>query len=264
LAALAWLGLRLFEAPLFVATFVAMTAPLVATLVTGIVTGLLPSALRQLVALMGRAYRPTWHSLFGVLLVGVVVAAGVPLSYLLGATAVQGLSFAAWSPMVVLAGVVVTFLPACAEEFGWRGFLLDRLIHLHPATAAAVVGLFWGLWHAPAIAGSGFDYGDARLHRLAGVMAMCLVTVPFSIVLAWLRKQSGSLFAPALAHATFNALVGPLIIAGAHSDSLLAAPMGLLGAVPMALLAAGLVLSGALGDTPAKAGVREIQALAPA
>ena len=137
------------------------------------------------------------------------------------------------------------------------------MVNLRPVTAAALVGLVWGLWHAPAIAGSGFDYGDQGLHRVAGVLAMCLVTVPFSVVLAWLRLRSGSLFAPALAHATFNALAGPLIIAGVKSDSLLVAPMGLLGALPMALLAIALVASGALGEAPATAGIREIWAPEP-
>jgi membrane protease YdiL (CAAX protease family) len=259
LAAVAWIGLRLFDAPQVMATALAMTAPTLATLVAGVSTGLLPTSLRPLLALIGRAYRPSWHALYGVLLISAVVAVGIPLSYALGAAGSGTLTLAAWTPGVIVAGLVITFVPACAEEFGWRGFLLDRLIFLHPATAAALIGLLWGLWHAPAIAGSGFDYG---VHRLAGVIAMCLVTVPFSIVLAWLRRRSGSLFAPALAHATFNALVGPLVIAGTHSNPLLAAPMGLLGALPMAGLAAVIVTTGALGAAPGGAPTREIHKLA--
>ncbi|MEA2645911.1 MAG: hypothetical protein QOE92_994, partial [Chloroflexota bacterium] len=81
---------------------------------------------------------------------------------------------------------------------------------------------------------------------LGGVAAMCLVTAPFSVVLAWLRRTSGSLFAPAVAHATFNALVAPLCLALAASNTLVAAPMGLAMAVPMWALAGYLVATGAL------------------
>ena len=99
-----------------------MTSPLVATLVTGRVTGLLPSAPRPLLALIGRAFRPTWHSLFG----GSPRRGGrcggvAPEFTCRGVASTQAVSFADWSPLVVGLGLVLSFLPACAEEFGWRG-----------------------------------------------------------------------------------------------------------------------------------------------
>ncbi len=46
-------------------------------------------------------------------------------------------------------GIALGFAAALMEEFGWRGFLLPRLLVRHgPARAALLVGVVWGgLWH---------------------------------------------------------------------------------------------------------------------
>ncbi len=72
------------------------------------------------------------------------------------------------------------------EEPGWRGFALPILLaRLHPVVASAILGVVWGLWHAPLflIAGTtqaripfgsfvlwtiGLSYLFARLHALSG------------------------------------------------------------------------------------------------
>lgn len=39
---------------------------------------------------------------------------------------------------------------AIGEEFGWRGYALDKLISLsNPITATVVLGVIWSLWHLP-------------------------------------------------------------------------------------------------------------------
>ena len=175
LAATAWIGMARIHGPLLLATILAMTAPLVAAAIAGAATGFLPREPAHMLALVRRAYRPSTRGLAGATLVTVTVVVGVVLTYAVGAEGPGAPRLGGWSPALLAAGLVISFLPACAEEFGWRGFLLDRLHGLHPATAAAVVGLVWGFRHAPAIAGSGFDYG---VHRVSGIAAMCLISVP--------------------------------------------------------------------------------------
>jgi len=39
---------------------------------------------------------------------------------------------------------------AIGEEFGWRGYALDRLLQLYsPVIATLILGLIWSLWHLP-------------------------------------------------------------------------------------------------------------------
>jgi membrane protease YdiL (CAAX protease family) len=46
---------------------------------------------------------------------------------------------------------------AFGEEYGWRGYLLPKLLPLGEARAAVVLGVIWGLWHAPLLI-AGLNY----------------------------------------------------------------------------------------------------------
>lgn len=69
-----------------------------------------------------------------------------------------------------------------AEEFGWRGYLLDRLLQKYTAlTASLVLGVIWAAWHLPlffmkntiqgamGVASPGFFIWTAQ------VIAMCVI-----------------------------------------------------------------------------------------
>ncbi len=121
--------------------------------------------------------------------------------------------------------VVINFLPCLGEEFGWRGYLLMRLLPLGPWRASIVAGGIWGLWHAPIIL-QGHNYPD---HPLLGVPLMVGFCIVLGIVLGWLRLGSGSVFAAALGHASINGPGStPLLFLRARSD-LTAGLTGLLG-----------------------------------
>jgi len=48
-------------------------------------------------------------------------------------------------------GPVVNGLFGFGEEFGWRGYLLPKLMPVGKWKAYTLVGIIWGLWHAPLI-----------------------------------------------------------------------------------------------------------------
>ena len=111
-------------------------------------------------------------------------------------------------PLLVLLPVVLplvpiinAFLGAFGEEYGWRGYLLPRLAQrLGYFKAAVVVGVVWGVWHAPAIL-LGYEYG--WLWRVEGVLLFIPITILLSLLhtAAYLR---GGVWGAAFLHGAVN------------------------------------------------------------
>jgi len=129
------------------------------------------------------------------------------------------------------------------EEFGWRGYLLPRLSPLGGVQAAIITGIVWGLWHAPIIILNGYNYPG---HPWLGVVMMVIFTVALSMIFAWLRFRSGSVWPSTLAHAAFNAQAGFAIVFLSQADSLLRAPIGIIGLLPTIAFAIWLAVTGRL------------------
>lgn len=139
--------------------------------------------------------------------------------------------------------IPINMLFTFGEEFGWRGYLLPRLAPLGGLPAAILVGLVWGFWHAPLIVLDGYNYPG---YPWLGVLMMMLFCVLLSIIFAWLRFRSGSVWPSTLAHAALNAQVGFAFLLLSAGDALLRAPIGLLGLVPILIFAIFLVVTGRL------------------
>lgn len=102
---------------------------------------------------------------------------------------------------------VTVFGGPLGEEAGWRGYALPRLQHAHhPTTAALVVGLAWGLWHAPLFA------IDGTVQRSVPAAAFGIQIVTTSVVYTWLWNRTESLPLVIAFHAAFNTSVGLLPI----------------------------------------------------
>ena len=148
--------------------------------------------------------------------------------------------------LVLAFNMIFTF----GEEFGWRGYLLPRLAPLGGVWAAVITGVIWGLWHAPLIVFSGYNFPG---HPLLGILGMVVFTVGYGMIFAWLRFRSGSVWPSTLAHAALNAQAGfaVLLLAPAR-DSLLRPPVGLIGVVPVLVVAIALAATGRLDPAPAR------------
>jgi len=96
--------------------------------------------------------------------------------------------------------VVMNLIPTFGEEFGWRGYLLMRLMPLGTGRALVLSGAIWGVWHAPIIL-QGHNYPD---HPQLGAVLMVGFCVLLGVVLGWLRLASGSVFAATVGHASIN------------------------------------------------------------
>jgi membrane protease YdiL (CAAX protease family) len=125
------------------------------------------------------------------------------------------------------------------EEFGWRAYLLPKLMPLGPPKAVLLTGLVWGVWHWPLIL-MGFNYGlDYVGAPFLGPLAMVWFTVVIGVLLGWLTIRSGSVWPAVIAHAGLNgiAALGTLLIKGHPSSLLGPAPPGLIGGLGFTLTA---------------------------
>lgn len=137
---------------------------------------------------------------------------------------------------VVIVGAILGIPAYWGEEYGWRGYLLPKLLGLGTFRAIALHGVIWGLWHAPIIA-MGYNYPG---HPVLGILGMTIFSTLMGAVYAWLYYASGSIFVPSLAHGFLNQGAAYAFMFTASHHPLLAGPLGLVGLVVLALLVLGL------------------------
>ncbi len=153
------------------------------------------------------------------------------------------ISFLAQTVLAFTLGILINMIFTFGEEFGWRGYLLPRLSPLGGIQAAIITGVVWGLWHAPLIILNGYNYPG---HPWSGVVMMVIFTIALSMIFAWLRFRSGSVWPSTLAHAAINAQAGFAIVFLSQADLLLRAPIGVIGLIPTIAFAIWLAATGHL------------------
>ena len=96
---------------------------------------------------------------------------------------------------------IINSIPAFGEEFGWRGYLLPRLLHLGREKALILSGVIWGLWHLPLVLLIGFgSYPD----RLAGGFIFVALITLLGIYIGALTLEHKSVLLASYMHGVFN------------------------------------------------------------
>jgi len=107
----------------------------------------------------------------------------------------------AYAIVISLWGLPLAF----GEEFGWRGYLLPKLMPLGPRKAVLLVGAIWAVWHWPSIF-MGYNYGLRYWGSpVVGPLLWVWVLLPSSVFLGWLTLRSGSVWPAVIAHGVNNA-----------------------------------------------------------
>jgi membrane protease YdiL (CAAX protease family) len=132
----------------------------------------------------------------------------------------------------LIAGITINAVAAFGEELGWRGLLQRELSHLGFWKSSALIGLIWGIWHAPIII-QGYNYPE---HPVAGVAMMTVFTLLFSPILVYLRLKSKSVIAAAIAHGTLNGTAGVPLMVLIGGNDLTVGITGLAGFVVLAAI----------------------------
>jgi len=154
--------------------------------VFGILLTLVVDGRKGLKALFSRAGR--WRVKPGWYVAALLIPAGMyGLNYV-----IQGLFGGEIVPIDVaekLAFSLPTALMACLlEEFGWRGFAQPRLQRRYSALVSTlIVGIGWGLWHAPINYLGLSQFGSMVIPLLA---INWLSNIALSVPLAWVYNNS--------------------------------------------------------------------------
>jgi membrane protease YdiL (CAAX protease family) len=156
--------------------------------------------------------------------------------------------------ITVLFGAVLLFI---GEEFGWRAYLLPKLMPLGSRKAILLTGAIWGVWHWPMIF-MGFNYGSGYWGApVVGPLLFVLIILSPNILFSWVTLRTGSVWPACIAHAENNAfstlmllflrgepnvLIGPNVegIVGCLGYILIALPIFL---IPGALVPVALAVS---------------------
>lgn len=124
--------------------------------------------------------------------------------------------------LLQLATSIILFFPAFGEEWGWRGYMMPKLMELMPKPLAVLVGgIIWGLWHAP-LTVSGHNFGtEYKLYPWLGILLMCLFCVLMNALLTLLTERTKSIYPASFCHMINNNLsVGIMLTIFASPDAL--------------------------------------------
>jgi membrane protease YdiL (CAAX protease family) len=145
--------------------------------------------------------------------------------------------------------MIINGIASMGEEFGWRAYLLQKLMALfagpdggaeggkaNPYTgarrAALLVGLIWGVWHYPL-----FFLGSTLTFPF--VLIYLVYTCSASVLLSWVALRSGSVWPASIGHGMLTGTSSfPTLMANATANPLLGpGPTGLIGMLGYVILA---------------------------
>lgn len=148
--------------------------------------------------------------------------AAIPNSAFIFTSIVQGL----------IAGATINAVFAFGEELGWRGFLQTELNSIGFWKSSVIIGLTWGVWHAPIIL-QGHNYPQ---HPQIGVLMMTIFTLFLSPIFSYITIKSKSVIAAAIMHGTLNATAGIPVLLTKGGNDLTTGISGLAGLIALIVI----------------------------
>jgi CAAX protease family protein len=130
--------------------------------------------------------------------------------------------------LLLLVGTPVSSVLALGEEYGWRGYLLPKLLPLGEVKASIILALIWAPWHLPLLL-AGLNY--LGKDPLAVLVFMTVLGIGLSLLFTRVFVASGgSVLVVALMHGSLNAF-GDRLADSAHlpGDPFVVSLGGLIG-----------------------------------
>ncbi len=98
----------------------------------------------------------------------------------------------------ILLSPLLNLVPIFGEEFGWRGYLLPKLLPLGERKAYIISGLIWGVWHIPVIL-MGYNYGiDYPGAPWSGALLFIFISFVLGTFFGWASLRAGNIWPASL------------------------------------------------------------------
>ena len=139
----------------------------------------------------------------------------------------------------VLISPLLNAFSTFGEEFGWRAYLLPKLMALGWQKALLWSGLIWGVWHWPVIF-MGYEYGTAYPgYPWLGPLLFVWIAFGLGTFLSWVTIRSGSVWPAVIGHSAINGIAAAAVLATNGSPNPLVGPLpvGVIGGMGYALAA---------------------------
>jgi len=159
------------------------------------------------------------------------------------ATGMEALSDLAILAVTGLQGILISpflaLLIAFGEEYGWRRYLQDELVKLGKVRGILLLGVIWGLWHAPVVV-MGHNYPG---YPFWGVILMTFYTIALAFLFGYAVLKSGSVWLAAFLHGLNNQVASFFfLMVYKPDDPVFSFGLGLYGLLVWAILIGALLL----------------------
>ena len=113
--------------------------------------------------------------------------------------------------------MLFTFAGGLAEEFGWRGYAIDRLQAKYNALYSSILlGVIWAFWHLP------FWFVSGSSHQKSSFLWFLVFVIFLSILYTWIYNNTeGNLLASTIFHAMSNLAIIIIFPLGQTSNGIL-------------------------------------------
>lgn len=142
-------------------------------------------------------------------------------------------------------GPILNFVVCLGEEWGWRGYLLPKMLEKFSAVPCLLItGIIWGLWHAPMTA-IGHNYGVGYPgFPYTGIASMCGFCIVMGVFLSYLTLKTNSCIPAILAHSAINSngAIGSYLTKNGPNSFVGPVPTGIIGGLPFIILAVVLLV----------------------
>ncbi|NTV37365.1 MAG: CPBP family intramembrane metalloprotease [Anaerolineaceae bacterium] len=241
-----------------------MGSPMIANMLTRIITreGMLKSRLKINFKVGWQSWIFAWFGPLVLTVIGVAVfflifpglfdRGFTGIQTMIDQAAAKGTDVTDMTPMnlivsqlfqVALMSPLIYSIFSFGEEFGWRGYLLDKLMPLGWKKATLATGVIWGIWYIPLVL-MGYNYGYEYFGApVLGIVPMVWYCMAASVLLGWVTLQGRSVWPAVIGRSAVNgiAALGLLFMIGTPNLLLGPFPFGLIASIGFVLAAAAVL-----------------------